>query len=47
MYHRLTVQGATSLFAGISCLCVPIPVLFMRYGPGLRQRSRYAAAHKA
>ncbi|GAA5839929.1 hypothetical protein JCM9279_005211 [Rhodotorula babjevae] len=46
MYHNLTVQGATSLFAGIACLCAPIPVIFARYGPGLRRRSRYAAANK-
>ncbi|BGP52133.1 hypothetical protein JCM10450v2_008104 [Rhodotorula kratochvilovae] len=44
MYHRLTVQGATSLLGGIACLCAPIPFVFMRIGPELRRRSRYAAS---
>ncbi|GAA5820354.1 hypothetical protein JCM3770_002780 [Rhodotorula araucariae] len=43
MYHRLTVQGATSLLGGIACLCAPIPFVFMRIGPDLRRRSKYAA----
>nr|GAT58078.1 MFS transporter [Mycena chlorophos] len=42
MYHRLTVQGATSLLAGIACLCAPIPFVFARYGRQLRARSRWA-----
>nr|GAT58295.1 MFS transporter [Mycena chlorophos] len=43
MYEKLTVQGATSLLAGISCLCAPIPFIFRAYGTQLRERSRHAA----
>lgn len=42
MYHKLTVQGATSLLAGI-CLCLaPIPFIFKRYGHKLREKSKHA-----
>ncbi|KAJ6630179.1 major facilitator superfamily domain-containing protein, partial [Mycena sp. CBHHK59/15] len=42
MYHGLTVQGATSLLAGLSCLLAPIPFVFSAYGLGIRSRSKYA-----
>ncbi|KAJ7153569.1 major facilitator superfamily domain-containing protein [Mycena crocata] len=42
MYHGLTVQGATSLLAGISCLLAPIPFIFKMYGTKMRERSKYA-----
>lgn len=42
MYRRLTVQGATSLLAGISLLLVPMPWVMRRYGAALRARSRRA-----
>nr|GAT58292.1 MFS transporter [Mycena chlorophos] len=44
MYENLTVQGATSLLAGISCLCAPIPFIFRAYGDQLRARSRIGAS---
>ncbi|KAJ7270864.1 major facilitator superfamily domain-containing protein [Mycena rebaudengoi] len=45
MYHRLTVQGATSLLAGLACLLAPIPLfVFKPYGLKMRQRSKYAVA---
>ncbi|KAK7029828.1 major facilitator superfamily domain-containing protein [Favolaschia claudopus] len=39
-YHGLTVQGATSLLAGIACLLAPIPFVFSRYGSAIRANSR-------
>jgi len=42
MYHSLTVQGATSLIAGITCLLAPIPFIFRVYGARMRERSKYA-----
>ncbi|KAJ7042798.1 major facilitator superfamily domain-containing protein [Mycena alexandri] len=44
MYHTLTVQGATSLLAGIACLLAPIPFVFRVYGARMRERSKHAAA---
>ena len=44
MYRGITVQGATSLLAGISCLLTPIPFIFNRYGMKIRGRSRYTVA---
>lgn len=44
MYRGITVQGATSLLAGISCLLAPIPFIFNRYGTKMRGRSRYTVA---
>lgn len=44
MYTKLTVQGATSLLAGLTLLCVPIPMLFFKYGNTLRKNSKYAFA---
>ncbi|KAJ6520607.1 major facilitator superfamily domain-containing protein [Mycena vulgaris] len=44
MYHRLTVQGATSLLAAIACLLAPIPFVFKVYGTRMRERSRNTAA---
>ncbi|KAF7321076.1 MFS transporter [Mycena chlorophos] len=46
MYHRLTVQGATSLLAGLSCILAPIPFIFLRYGDQMRARSRYMQLYK-
>lgn len=45
MYERLTIQGATSLLAGLSLLCAPLPFIFRRKGARLRERSTYAAAN--
>ncbi|GAA6011048.1 hypothetical protein JCM10207_005477 [Rhodosporidiobolus poonsookiae] len=44
LYHGATVQGATSLFAGIACVLAPLPFAFKRIGPRLRAKSRYAVA---
>ncbi|KAJ7146047.1 major facilitator superfamily domain-containing protein [Mycena epipterygia] len=42
MYHKLTVQGATSLLAGIALLLAAVPFIFRAYGPRMRARSVYA-----
>ncbi|KAJ7629978.1 major facilitator superfamily domain-containing protein [Mycena polygramma] len=42
MYHGLTVQGATSLLAGLSCLLAPIPFIFKLYGTRMRAKSKHA-----
>ncbi|KAJ6569429.1 major facilitator superfamily domain-containing protein [Mycena capillaripes] len=41
MYHGLTVQGATSLFAGIACILAPLPFAFKAYGTRIRANSKY------
>ncbi|KAJ7938356.1 major facilitator superfamily domain-containing protein, partial [Mycena leptocephala] len=43
MYHGLTVQGATSLLAGLSCLLAPIPFIFKVYGARLREKSKHTS----
>ncbi|KAF7307797.1 MFS transporter [Mycena kentingensis (nom. inval.)] len=47
MYHALTVQGATSLLAGVACCLAPIPFIFKLYGTRLRERSRHAVAQSS
>lgn len=42
MYKKLTVQGASSLLAGLALLLVPFPFILIRYGPALRAKSRRA-----
>ncbi|KAJ7619344.1 major facilitator superfamily domain-containing protein [Roridomyces roridus] len=42
MYHKLSVQGASSLLAGIACTLAPIPFVFRAYGSRIRSRSIYA-----
>ncbi|GAA6061518.1 hypothetical protein JCM10212_004508 [Sporobolomyces blumeae] len=42
MYRALTIQGATSLLAGLALLCTPLPFIFRKVGKGLRLKSKYA-----
>ncbi|GAA6002243.1 hypothetical protein JCM10207_003143 [Rhodosporidiobolus poonsookiae] len=42
LFHRLGVQWACTLLAGLMLLLVPVPLVFMRYGAWLRRNSRYA-----
>ncbi|KAL0951355.1 hypothetical protein HGRIS_008059 [Hohenbuehelia grisea] len=42
MYKALGTQWASSLLGFIALLLTPIPFVLMRYGPYLRQRSKYA-----
>lgn len=41
MYDKLHIDWATSVFAFISLLMVPIPFLFSHYGERIRLRSKY------
>ncbi|KAF7190139.1 Polyamine transporter 4 [Pseudocercospora fuligena] len=43
MYEALGTGWATSLIGFVSLLTVPIPFIFGRYGPRLRQKSSYAS----
>ncbi|KAJ6476266.1 major facilitator superfamily domain-containing protein [Mycena sanguinolenta] len=44
MYHGITVQGATSLLAGVAVLLAPIPFVFRAYGTTIRRRSKHITA---
>ncbi|KAF8920630.1 MFS general substrate transporter [Mucidula mucida] len=43
MYHRLGTVGATALLAGLTTVMAPLPFIFRRIGPRLREKSRFAA----
>jgi len=42
MYRALGTQWATSVLAFASVAMIPIPFAFYRYGPQIRDRSKYA-----
>ncbi|PPJ49817.1 hypothetical protein CBER1_03353 [Cercospora berteroae] len=42
MFHGLGVGPATSILGGISCLALPVPIIFMKIGLRLRKKSRFA-----
>ncbi|KAI0818836.1 MFS general substrate transporter [Irpex lacteus] len=42
MYNNLGVHWASSVFAFLSVLCMPLPFLFFKYGPWIRSRSKFA-----
>ncbi|KAJ5081835.1 hypothetical protein NUU61_010099 [Penicillium alfredii] len=42
MFKKLGVGSASSCLGGISCLSLPVPLLFMKYGALLRKKSRFA-----
>ncbi|KAJ5113154.1 major facilitator superfamily domain-containing protein [Penicillium angulare] len=42
MFENLGLGPAASLLGGISCLALPVPFLFMKYGQALRAKSRFA-----
>lgn len=44
MYTKLHIDWATSLLAFIALAMVPIPFAFRKYGPTLRQKSKYGYA---
>ncbi|KAJ6014161.1 MFS general substrate transporter [Penicillium herquei] len=44
MFETLGLGPAASLLGGISCLALPVPLLFMKYGAALRSRSRFILA---
>jgi DHA1 family multidrug resistance protein-like MFS transporter len=41
MFVNLGIGPAASLLGGISCLALPVPLLFMRYGAALRRDSKF------
>jgi DHA1 family multidrug resistance protein-like MFS transporter len=46
MYKVLSVQGASSLLAGLAMLLLPFPFILIKYGPALRARSPRAVSNK-
>ncbi|GJJ05823.1 hypothetical protein Clacol_000010 [Clathrus columnatus] len=42
MFHSLTIQGACSLIGGVGILLLPIPFVFYKYGPIIREKSKFA-----
>ncbi|KAJ3729655.1 major facilitator superfamily domain-containing protein [Lentinula raphanica] len=44
MYDGLGTVGATALLAGVMTLTVPLPFVYRRIGPRLREKSRFAVA---
>lgn len=42
MFGNLGIGPAASVLAGIACLALPIPFVFMRYGLQLRKMSKFA-----
>ncbi|EME85425.1 uncharacterized protein MYCFIDRAFT_186050 [Pseudocercospora fijiensis CIRAD86] len=46
MFRNMGVGPATSVLGGISCLGLPLPWLFMKYGLKLRMKSKFAPVKK-
>lgn len=42
MYEELGIKWATGLLAFVCVAMLPIPLVFYRYGPAIRRRSRYS-----
>lgn len=42
MYENLGLNWAASIPAFLSLLCVPMPFVFWKYGPAIRERCKYA-----
>ena len=43
MYNGLGIHWGSSIPAFLSLVCVPMPFLFYKYGPAIRERCKYAA----
>ncbi|KAK3615318.1 hypothetical protein LTR56_026660 [Elasticomyces elasticus] len=43
----LGIHWASSVLAFLALVCVPMPFLFYKYGPGIRERCKYAAESAA
>lgn len=41
VYNRLGIEWATSLLGFLSLLMLPIPWVLFRFGPKIRNKSRY------
>lgn len=42
MFNNLGVQWAGTLLGCLALIMVPIPLAFIRYGPWLRRKSKFA-----
>lgn len=47
MYANLGIHWASSIPAFLALGCVPLPFLFYKYGPAIRQKCKYAAEAQA
>lgn len=43
MYSNLGIHWASSIPAFLAVACLPFPILFYKYGEGIRKRGRFAA----
>lgn len=43
MYHKLGIPWASSVFAFLGVLLIPIPFIFSRYGKRIRARGKYSS----
>lgn len=46
MFTGMGVGPASSVLGGISCLALPVPFVFIKYGPRLRKLSKFASAEE-
>lgn len=42
MYDKLDARWASTLLGFFAIIMIPIPLLFIRYGPALRAKSRFS-----
>ncbi|KAJ5522751.1 major facilitator superfamily domain-containing protein [Penicillium frequentans] len=47
MFENLGIGPAASLLGGISCLALPVPLLFIKYGEALRAKSKFTPGRDA
>lgn len=47
MYEHLGAQWASSIPAFLALACVPFPFIFYKFGPAIREKSKYAAESSA
>jgi hypothetical protein len=43
MYNNIGIHWASTVPAVLALVCVPMPILFMVFGPQIRERCVYAA----
>ncbi|PSK56803.1 hypothetical protein B9Z65_6427 [Elsinoe australis] len=41
-YENMGVHYTLTILGCISCICVPVPYVFYKYGPAIRRKSKYA-----
>jgi hypothetical protein len=47
MYANLGIHWAASIPAFLALACMPMPFLFYKYGPNVRERCKFAAESAA